>query len=204
MTPPSSPLPRFVPQRPFFLCVSTLDVRNNQRLLYEVRSLLAALDPDTCPDILCVGTPHLLVKDFVYEVVNDRSVNRHMHLLEAIDDYELGWYYENCLATIYPSKYEGWGMPVAESLGYGRMCLASNATSVPEIRSDLPEYCETHDAVTLFKLVQRVVSDPAWVQQREKQIRDTFTPTSWKQTAEQVVTAIQCVMHPSREPVKSA
>ncbi len=95
-------------------------------------------------------------------------------------------------------------MPVAESLGYGRMCLASNATSVPEIRSDLPEYCEIHDAVTLFKLVQRVVSDPAWVQQREKQIRDTFTPTSWKQTAEQVVTAIQCVMHPSREPVKSA
>ena len=53
--PESPPLPRFVPERPFFLCVSTLDVRKNDRLLYEAWCTLAARDPSRCPDLVCVG-----------------------------------------------------------------------------------------------------------------------------------------------------
>jgi len=185
-----SPLPRFVPKRPFFLCVSTLDVRKNQRILYDVWSLLAGLDPAHCPDLLCVGTPHPVV-DFIHEMIADRSVNRHIHLLQGIEDWELQWYYKNCLATIYPSKYEGWGLPVAESLAFGRLCLASNATSMPEISCDLPEFFEPHDAAKLLELVRRVVADPDWVKQREKIIRESFKPTAWKQTAEQVLLVIQ-------------
>ena len=193
-----APLPRFAPTRPFFVCVATLDVRKNHRLLYDAWTLLATRRGDVCPDLVCIGTPHLYVADLLREIRHDRTVNRHIHVLHGIEDCELDWYYKNCQATIYPSKYEGWGLPVAESLGHGRMCLASNATSIPEISSDLPEFFDPFDVHGLVTLVERVLDDPDWVRDREETIRETFQPTSWQETAAQVLAAIDGPAEQSR------
>jgi len=183
------PLPRFVPERPFFVCVSTLDVRKNHRMLYEVWTQLAARRGEQCPDLLCIGLPHLFVGDLLFEIRQDRTINRHIHVLHGIEDSELEWYYKNCQATIYPSKYEGWGLPVAESLGRGRLCLASNATSIPEISSTLPEWFDPCDMQGLAALVERVLDEPSWVRQREEKIRSEFKTTGWRETAAQVLSA---------------
>jgi len=196
-----APLPRFAPTRPFFVCVSTLDVRKNHRLLYDAWTQLAARRGEDCPDLVCIGTPHLYVADLLREIREDRTVNRHIHVLHGIEDCELDWYYKNCESTIYPSKYEGWGLPVAESLGYGRMCLASNATSIPEISSDLPAFFDPYDVHGLVALVERVLDDPEWVHDREKIIRQNFQPTSWHETATQVLSAIDAPAEPSSRSV---
>jgi len=184
------PLPRFVPRRPFFVCVSTLDVRKNHRLLYDAWQVLAARDPENCPDLVCLGVPHVLVNDLMHEVRHDRAVNGRIHVLHGIEDAELAWYYRHCAATIYPSRYEGWGLPVAESLAHGRLCLASNATSIPEISPDLPEFFHPLDALGLVALVERTLRDPDWVRSREAEIRSRFVPTPWTHTAGQVRAAI--------------
>lgn len=196
-----SPLPRFAPTRPFFVCVSTLDVRKNHRLLYDAWTQLAARRGDACPDLVCIGTPHLYVADLLREIRQDRTVNRHIHVLHGIEDCELEWYYKNCQSTIYPSKYEGWGLPVAESLGHGRMCLASNATSIPEISSDLPEFFDPYDVHGLVALVERVLDDPEWVRDREEIIRQNFQPTNWGETATQVLVAIDAPAEQTRRSV---
>jgi glycosyltransferase involved in cell wall biosynthesis len=185
------PLPRFVPSRPFFVCVSTLDVRKNHRLLYDAWSQLAAADPDTCPDLLCIGTKHVLVDDLLHEIRHDRAVNGRIHLLDDVTDHELAWYYSACTATIYPSRYEGWGLPVAESLGRGKLCLASNATSIPEIDADLPAFFDPLDAHGLACLVRKAVDEPDWVSEREREIRDSFVATPWSHTAGQVLAAVR-------------
>jgi glycosyltransferase involved in cell wall biosynthesis len=187
---PHPPLPQFVPRRPFFLCVSSLDVRKNHRLLYEAWGVLAARGAESCPDLVCVGSGSTYIQDLVREIRNDRDVNRRIHLLKGVEDLELDWYYRNCTATIYPSKYEGWGLPVAESLCHGRLCLASNATSIPEISPDLPEFFDPHDVHGLVALVRRSLDDPDWVRHREAEIRRGFVPTPWTVTAGQVLAAV--------------
>jgi glycosyltransferase involved in cell wall biosynthesis len=184
-----APLPRFVPRRPFFLCVSSLNVRKNHRCLYDAWSVLAADRGEACPDLLCTGMAHDHVGELVHEIRHDRSVNRHVHLLDGIRDAELDWYYRHCVATIYPSKHEGWGLPVAESLGYGKLCLASSAASMPEI-SDLPEFFAAHDTPRLVQLVSRAVDDPAWLAAHEERIRRAFRPTAWTDTAAAVLAAV--------------
>jgi glycosyltransferase involved in cell wall biosynthesis len=184
------PYPRFVPQRPFFVCVSTIDVRKNHRLLYDAWSVLAARDAEDCPDLVCIGTPHLFVADLLREVRNDQAVNGRIHFLDDVTDEELAWYYHHCAATIYPSRYEGWGLPVAESLSRGRLCLASQATSIPEISADLPEFFDPFDVSGLVALVDRTLRDREWVQQREAAIRRRFVPTPWSQTAGQILQAV--------------
>lgn len=185
------PLPRFVPQRPFFVCVCTLDVRKNHRLLYDAWQVLASRDSDACPDLVCLGVPHLYVADLLREIRQDRRVNGRIHFLNGIADDELAWYYRHCAATIYPSRYEGWGLPVAESLGHGRLCLASNATSIPEISADLPAFFDPLDVYGLVSLVEKTLRDPAWVEEREAEIRRTFRPTPWSHTAGQIITAAE-------------
>ena len=183
------PLPRFVPRRPFFLCVSTLDVRKNHRCLYEAWTALVSERGEQCPDLLCVGMSHAGVSDLIHEIRHDPVVNRHLHLLNGVCDAELTWYYRNCVATIYPSKHEGWGIPVAESLAHGRLCLASSAASLREI-SDLPEFFAPHDTPRLVALVERSLDDPAWRTAREARIRAEFRPTTWTDTATEIITAV--------------
>lgn len=188
------PRPRFVPQRPFFVCVSTLDIRKNHRLLYDAWNVLAARDPAGCPDLICLGVPHLYVADLMREVRQDRAVNGRIHFLHGIEDAELAWYYRHCAATIYPSRYEGWGLPVAESLCHGRLCLASNATSIPEISRDLPSFFDPLDVHGLVALVERTLHDPAWVREQERAIRERFQPTPWTHTAGQVLAAVSATL----------
>lgn len=188
------PLPRTVPSRPFFLCVSTLDIRKNHRLLYDAWCVLADRDYDLCPDLVCVGTPHVYVRDLLREIRSDRQVNQRIHILRDVADEELAWYYRHCAATIYPSRYEGWGLPVAESLGHGRLCLASNATSIPEISADLPEFFDPLDVHGLVGLVLRTLNDREWVEAREAEIRQRFVATPWSHTAAQVLAAVEAVV----------
>ncbi|MEX1075918.1 MAG: glycosyltransferase family 1 protein [Pirellulales bacterium] len=191
------PPPRTVPERPFFLCVSNLDIRKNHRLLYDTWSVLAARSPDRCPDLVCVGLPNPYTGDLVRELTRDPSLRDRIHLRHGVDDAELAWYYRSCVATIYASRYEGWGLPVAESLGHGRLCLASSATSIPEISPDLPVYFDPYDQPGLVALVERSLGDPEWVRDREAEIRRRFAPTPWTHTASQVLAAATGASEPS-------
>ncbi len=179
----SLPLPRYAPERRFVICVSTLDVRKNHNLLYRVwQRLVENLGPD-CPQLLLIGTPHLHVTDLLHQIRYDRSVNRVIVHLRDVTDEELAWYYRNCAFTMYPSIYEGWGLPISESLSLGRYCISGNRTSLPEAGGDLVDYFDPFDFVGCYDLVHRAATDPDYVKQCEDRIRESYVPYSWAMTA---------------------
>jgi glycosyltransferase involved in cell wall biosynthesis len=57
-----------------------------------------------------------------------------------VADAELAWLFENCFAFVYPSLFEGFGMPVLEALSLGAPVLCSNVTSLPEVAADAALY----------------------------------------------------------------
>ena len=177
------PLPRYLPERKFVICVATLDVRKNHNLLYQVwRRLAEELGPD-CPQIHLIGTPHFNVSDLLYQIHNDRLVNQLVIHLRDVTDEELAWYYRNCDFTLYPSLYEGWGLPISESLSLGRYCIAGNRTSLPEAGGDFVDYSDPLDFVGFYKLVHRAITDPDYVTQCEQRIRASYVPHTWTMTA---------------------
>ena len=179
----SLPLPRYVPERRFVICVSTLDVRKNHGLLYRVwQRLIEELGAD-CPQLVLIGTPHLHVSDFLHQIRHDRSVNRVIVHLPDVADEELAWYYRNCAFTIYPSIYEGWGLPISESLSLGRYCIAANRTSLPEAGGDLVDYFDPFDFAGCYQLVRRAIADPDYVRTCEERIRANYVPHTWAMTA---------------------
>jgi len=178
--------PRYTPTKEFVLCVSTLDVRKNHQCLYHVWRRLAQELGDDCPKLLLIGVVHQFVRDFLYQIRHDRLVNRLIVDLSDITDEELAWYYRNCLFTVYPSMYEGWGLPVSESLAVGKYCIAGNAASLPEVGGDLVDYFDPIDYPACYRLAHRAITDPDYVRHREEQIRGSYKPTTWRMTAKQI------------------
>lgn len=124
--------------------------------------------------------------ELLYGIRRDRQVNRLIVHLQSVTDDELAWYYKNCAFSIYPSMYEGWGLPVAESLSIGKYCIASGATSIPEIGGDLVDYFDPIDYPACYRLVHRAVTDPHYVRLREEQIRAGYRASTWRGTAGQI------------------
>jgi glycosyltransferase involved in cell wall biosynthesis len=53
-----------------------------------------------------------------------------------VSDKELIWLYRNCYANLYPSLFEGFGLPVLEGMQFGAPTIASSSTSIPEVAGD--------------------------------------------------------------------
>ncbi|MDO8977938.1 MAG: glycosyltransferase family 1 protein [Afipia sp.] len=199
--PPSKPLPlpRYVPDRKFVICVSSLDVRKNQSLLYQVwRRLAEELGPD-CPQLLLIGIQQLYVSDLLHQMRTDPLVSRLIIHMDDVVDEELAWYYRNCEFTVYPSVYEGWGLPVSESLSLGKYCIAGNRTSLTEAGGDLVDYFDPLDFIGCHKLIHRAVADPGYVKQREQQIRANYVPYTWAETASHISKIVDRLAGPARQ-----
>lgn len=165
----------------FIACVGTVEVRKNHTLLYYVYKLAAERGVEL-PQLVIVGSRGWHTCDLQHLLDNDPSIKGKILLLSGVDDSGLTWVFENCLFSMYPSMYEGWGLPVAESLAHGKLSLACKNSSIPEIAGDLIDYFSPFSTDECLQLVQKylVVSVR---KQREDRIRQEYKTTTWKDSA---------------------
>jgi len=69
--------------------------------------------------------------------------------------------FQNCLALVFPSLFEGYGMPVVEAMHLGKPVLCSNVTSLPEIAGDAVLYFDPNDATDIARALLAVASQPS-------------------------------------------
>lgn len=180
------PPPEHRPKRPFFLCLGSLEPRKNHRLLQETWQRLARVYGHDCPDLVCVGYHDSRTAQLRHEIAYDPLIQARFLLLDKVSDSQIEWYFDHCIATIFPSLHEGWGLPVAESLARGRLCLAANATSIPEI-SPFTVLFDPLDPVRLAELLMKAATNEPWKRQREQEIRSSYPITEWQTTADQIL-----------------
>ena len=185
------PDPSIVPGE-YVLAVGTLEVRKNYLALYNAW-VIAAESGKPFPKLVIVGQTGWLADDFMYQAQADPRVADSIVILRSVGDEELAWLYANCLLTAYPSWYEGWGLPVGESLHFGKLCIASSASSVPEIAGDLIDYCAPYDVRGFYETIRRYVDDPAALAEREARIAREYVPTSWERSYDDCVVALEAL-----------
>ena len=174
----------------FVLSVGTFELRKNYHLLYQVWRLGAERPSAKLPQLVIVGRKGWAANDTMLAMAGDPMVKGSITVLHGVSDGELEWLYENCLFTIYPSMYEGWGLPIAESLSRGKLCLASNASAMPEVAGDLIEYFSPYDARECFNAVVRHL-EPSIRDAKEREIAQRYVPTSWQESFRQFDAALR-------------
>ena len=171
--------PRAVASRPYVLCVGTVEVRKNHVLLYWVWQKLVQRHGKDCPRLVIVGRIGWLASDVAELMVRDPLTRDYIEIRSNVDDGELAQLYESSMFTVYPSHYEGYGLPVSESLNIGRLCVTSDASSLPEI-NPFPELMfDPSDPDAALQIMERLISNPELVAGYERLIAQVYVRQSW-------------------------
>jgi len=84
-------------------------------------------------------------------------------IIEQPDDEELVYLYKNCRFTVYPSHYEGWGLPIGESLAYGKPCIHFDNSSLKEAGYGLTEVIEYPNYRSFYlRMVELLTNDKSY------------------------------------------
>ncbi len=118
----------------FWLTVGTLEPRKNQLRLLRAYVRLKSSLPKTFPLVMAGGRGWLM--EDIHRTVADLGLAEAVIMPGYLDDPALQWLYQNCYAMVYPSLFEGFGLPVLEAMSLGAPVISSNVTSIPEIAGD--------------------------------------------------------------------
>jgi glycosyltransferase involved in cell wall biosynthesis len=133
----------------FWLSVGSLEPRKNQRRLVEAYRRSRSRLP-----LILAGGPGWLMEDFA----NGQPPG--VVFPGYVSDAELEWLYRNCFGFVYPSLFEGFGMPVLEALSLGAPVICSNTTSLPEVAGDAALLVDPLDSEALAAAMLRLEETP--------------------------------------------
>lgn len=116
------------------------------------------------------------------------------------DDRELAAAYSAASALVYPSSYEGFGLPPLEAMAQDCPVVAARAASIPEVAGDAAEYAEQLDADHLADAIERVVFDQARATSLIERGRTRLEKYSWSRCAEETLAVYSLLLKRSRNP----
>jgi glycosyltransferase involved in cell wall biosynthesis len=204
-TPLKIELPFQLQGKRFGLFVSTIEPRKNHRMLYEAWDECIRtnqIDP-TRDRLVFVGRCGWAVEDLLREIATNPLTRDTIILLHEVSDRQLAMLYRSCAFALFPSMYEGFGLPLVEALGYGKLCVSSNAGALSEIGGDLVMRLDPGDTLAWSHVIGRLMSCPRECEAWEQRIKQHYQPTTWDSAANSFFNAI-VGLESSRTPGFSA
>jgi glycosyltransferase involved in cell wall biosynthesis len=171
----------------FLLSVSTIERRKNHQTLVRAYARLVDWGVSDLPRLVFVGGIGEGGQALIDEIAADRRIRDRIVVLSGVADAELAALYQACLFTLYPSLYEGWGLPVSESLAARKLCLASDQAALREAGEEFADYLDPLDVEEWANRIHRYLSIPEALARREFDIRQYFRPRRWRESAAHVL-----------------
>jgi glycosyltransferase involved in cell wall biosynthesis len=166
-----------LPSRPYLLAVGSQSFhKNSAGILLAMKSI-----PNPGFDLVMTGGVFSRVFKSI-PVDSDLPIHR----LGYVSDASLRSLYEHAAAFIYPSFYEGFGLPPLEAMACGCPVIVSRRASIPEICGDAVEYCDPSDPTDIARAVQRVMNDPEYRQHLIERGYKRVKEFTWRRAAEQI------------------
>lgn len=174
------------PQMPqkFLLSVGTLEPRKNYGALLKSFSKVHKKFPDL--SLVIIGSKGWQYKE-IFKAVETLKLQNAVHFPDYIGEEELVQYYNAAQAFVYPSLYEGFGIPLLEAMQSGCPVITSNTASLPEVAGDAALLVDPKNGDELTQTIEKILTDRDL---REKLIERGFTQAkkfSWKTSAAETI-----------------
>jgi glycosyltransferase involved in cell wall biosynthesis len=139
----------------FFLHVGTLQPRKNLPVLFDALARLSRQDVH----LVLVGSPGWQVER-IYQRLREAQVGDQVLFAGYVPDADLPLWYNAATALVFPSLYEGFGMPVVQAMACGTPVITSNASAMPEVAGPAGRLFDPQDAGALANHMATVLDDP--------------------------------------------
>jgi glycosyltransferase involved in cell wall biosynthesis len=178
----------------YFLSVNTLEPRKNME--HALRCFASVLRDSQVQDLyfVLVGTRGWDFQNILSTIADSNLIAERVVLAGYVPDQHLAALYSGALAFVYPSHYEGFGLPPLEAMQCGTPVITSNTSSLPEVVGDAGIMVSPTDADALSQAMIDIYEQPA--------LRATLAGRSlvqssrfgWKRYTEDVVTSYRSVV----------
>jgi glycosyltransferase involved in cell wall biosynthesis len=180
----------------FWLNVGVREPRKNHQGLLQAYALLKASLGKTFP-LVFAGGGGWLMDDFEKEL-DALNLRQDVVLLGYVDDEALRWLYQNCFAFIFPSYFEGFGLPVLEAMSLGAPIIASDVSSIPEIVGQAGVLIDPTIEEALSLAMHKIATDPGFRIDLKKKAIQQASQFSWKSAAGAVLQAYREILFRDR------
>lgn len=174
---------RYGLKKDFVLYVGTIEPRKNILGLVKAYRRLKEIHADFDYSLVIGGEKGWKYSD-VFDFVKDNSLMNDVIFLGHISEEDLPVLYNSAKVFIYPSLYEGFGLPVLEAMACGVPVITSNTSSLPEIVGDAGIMVDPLDIEALSSAISRVLGDAALRNRMIKSGIKRAAEFSWEKTAQ--------------------
>jgi len=178
-------LDRFGIDGDFLLFVGTIEPRKNLRRLVEAFDALLR-NTSLLPKLVIAGGQGWLMDDFE-SLIRQKGLEDRVCLTGYLEDEDLCGLYSTCAAFVYPSLYEGFGLPPLEAMACGAPVITSRIPSLMETVGSAARLVDPEDVEDLARAMAEMLSDKQAREQYVELGRNHVKKFSWEQTARQTL-----------------
>ena len=161
----------FADDRKFLFTIGQIRQKKNFHVLLDAMKLLPQYN------LVIAGEKGTAYSDMIEKRIATESISN-VFLTGTIHNSEKIWLYNNCEAFVFPSLFEGFGLPVIEAMSYGKPVISSDKTSLKEICADhafiLENFEPSHIAAKIQEGIDAYAKDPTLVKSNTEYAR-TFS-----------------------------
>ena len=184
---------RPIPPR-YFLFVGTVEPRKNLGTLLDAWRIVKSRRPDWAFKLVIAGG-HGWNCEPVEMQARKRRVETDVIALDYVTHEDLPVLYRTAEALVFPSLYEGFGLPPLEAMACGTPVIASTAPAIPEVVGDAALMCDPHDPEGIARAIVQIQDD--------RQLRDSLVARGferiklfgWRKTAEETLALYRRLLH---------
>jgi glycosyltransferase involved in cell wall biosynthesis len=178
----------------YVLAVGSIQPRKNiPRLIHAYASLHASRAPGRLPKLVIAGKPAWLYEETM-RAADASAARDHIIFTGYVPEGDLAALYTGALCFVYPSYFEGFGIPPLEAMRCGTPVITGDSTCFPEVVGAAGLMVDTLDERALADALLRLVSDPALrATLRERGLRHALN-YDWRDTARHTLAVYDRVM----------
>ncbi len=183
-----------IPDSPYLLTLSTLEPRKN--IAHVIRCFARTVQEQNITELflVLVGNKGWNYGDILNEISNQELLKNRIILTGSVADEDLAALYSGALAFIYPSFYEGFGLPPLEAMQCGTPVITSNTSSLPEVVGDAGIMLDPTDTDSLCHSILEIYNKSSLRSDMSLKSLEQAKKFSWENCTQETIAAYRTAL----------
>ncbi|MBD5405387.1 glycosyltransferase family 4 protein [bacterium] len=180
-----------IPNKPYLFCLSEANPRKN--FSHIIKSFIKYINETKNKDLcLVIGGKKLFSYDYTNDgIVDFEKYKDRIIITGYVEDEDLSALYSGASIFMYPSLYEGFGLPVLEAMKCGAPVITCNNSSLFEVGGDACAYVSGYDVEETANMIKRLLTDETFKKDLIEKQKDRLLLFSWDESVEKMVSSIK-------------
>lgn len=175
---------------PYFLYVGRLEKKKNTSALVEAFALLVENQPQIKVNLVLVGDAGFGYDEVKY-IIQEFNLEKKVFLPGWASEEDLPYIFSAASAFIFPSKYEGFGIPILQALACGVPTAVSNLPVLKEVAADAVLYFDQNDKHSIYEALVKIISDESLRQELIAKGREQVKKFNWRKCAVETLKVLE-------------